>query len=182
MANVIVAFSKAEDAGNIKKILIRRGFSVSAVCTSGAQVLAQAGDFGSGIVVCGYRLADMLFTGLAEDLPSDFDLVMLAPPGRWNGQGGGRIFCLPMPLKVQELVELVTRLEEEQHRRYRRQKRQPKRRSEAEQQLIDQAKALLMERNQMTEEEAHRYIQKRSMDNGTGFTETAQMILSLLSA
>ena len=30
----------------------------------------------------------------------------------------------------------------------------------------------------MTEEEAHRYIQKRSMDNGTGLTETAQMILS----
>lgn len=34
----------------------------------------------------------------------------------------------------------------------------------------------------MTEEEAHRYIQKRSMDNGTDLTETAQMILSLLLA
>ena len=32
----------------------------------------------------------------------------------------------------------------------------------------------------MTEEEAHRYIQKRSMDNATGLTETAQMILSLM--
>jgi response regulator NasT len=37
-----------------------------------------------------------------------------------------------------------------------------------------------MERNSMTEEEAHRYIQKRSMDNGTGMVETAQMILSLM--
>jgi response regulator NasT len=38
-----------------------------------------------------------------------------------------------------------------------------------------------MERNSMTEEEAHRYIQKRSMDNGTGMVETAQMILSLMT-
>ena len=37
-----------------------------------------------------------------------------------------------------------------------------------------------MERNNMTEAEAHRYLQKTSMDNGTGFTETAQMILSMM--
>ena len=39
---------------------------------------------------------------------------------------------------------------------------------------------LLMERNHLTEEEAHRYIQKSSMDNGTNMVETAQMILTLL--
>ena len=48
--------------------------------------------------------------------------------------------------------------------------------------MIRKAKELLMARNNMTEEEAHRYIQKRSMDNGTDLTETAQMILSLLLA
>lgn len=31
----------------------------------------------------------------------------------------------------------------------------------------------------MTEEEAHRYLQKHSMDNGTGMVETAQMVLAL---
>ena len=35
--------------------------------------------------------------------------------------------------------------------------------------------------NNFSEEEAHRYMQKRSMDNGTGLAETAQMILSLLN-
>jgi response regulator NasT len=37
-----------------------------------------------------------------------------------------------------------------------------------------------MERNGLTEEEAHRYIQKSSMDNGTGVVETAYMIMSLI--
>ena len=41
-------------------------------------------------------------------------------------------------------------------------------------------KRLLMERNGMSEEEAHRYIQKCSMDSGTNLVETAQMVISLL--
>ena len=36
---------------------------------------------------------------------------------------------------------------------------------------------LLMERNRMTEEEAHRYIQKYSMDSGTNMVEMAKMVL-----
>ena len=32
----------------------------------------------------------------------------------------------------------------------------------------------------MTEPEAHKYLQKCSMDNGTNMVETAQMILTLL--
>ena len=55
-------------------------------------------------------------------------------------------------------------------------------RTKEEQELVDRAKAILMERNQMTEEEAHRYLQKTSMDNGTSFTETAQMILGMLDS
>ena len=47
-------------------------------------------------------------------------------------------------------------------------------------QLIEQAKALLMERRGISEEEAHRYLQKTSMENGTNLPETASMILSLL--
>ena len=48
------------------------------------------------------------------------------------------------------------------------------------QDLINEAKALLMERNNMTESEAHRYIQKCSMDSGTNLVETSQMIISLI--
>ena len=39
-----------------------------------------------------------------------------------------------------------------------------------------------MERNHLSEEEAHRYLQKRSMENGTGLVETAQMIVSLIDS
>ena len=37
-----------------------------------------------------------------------------------------------------------------------------------------------MGRNNMTEEEAHRYIQKCSMDSSTNMVETAQMVIAMM--
>ena len=52
--------------------------------------------------------------------------------------------------------------------------------AEEERKLIQDAKTLLMDRNHMTEEEAHRYIQKCSMDSGNSLVETARMVFSLM--
>ena len=65
-------------------------------------------------------------------------------------------------------------------RRKKKQRQNVTQRSEAEQKLVDEAKAILMERNNLSEEEAHRYIQKCSMDSGTNLVETAQMVLSMM--
>lgn len=65
-------------------------------------------------------------------------------------------------------------------RRLKQDKRKPKKRSEREENYIRNAKFLLMDRNHLSEEEAHRYIQKCSMDNATNMVETAQMILMLI--
>lgn len=59
MANIIVAFSRPEDGRNIKGILVRNGFQVVAVCTSGAQTITAAEGLSSGIVVSGYRFEDI---------------------------------------------------------------------------------------------------------------------------
>ena len=60
MTNIIVAFGKIEDAKSIKNVLVKNGFSVAAVCTSGAQALSYVDEFHDGIVICGYKLVDMI--------------------------------------------------------------------------------------------------------------------------
>jgi response regulator NasT len=57
----------------------------------------------------------------------------------------------------------------------------PKIRDAREDKVIKQAKELLMTRNHKTEEEAHRYLQKNSIDSGTNMAETAGMILTLFN-
>lgn len=90
------------------------------------------------------------------------------------------MICLPMPLKVHDLVDTLEMMVQSQARIRRKQRLRPKERNLEEQNLIMRAKELLMERNNMTESEAHRYIQKCSMDSGTNLVETAQMVISLI--
>lgn len=181
MANVIVAFSKAEDAKKIRNILVRNGFEVAAVCTSGAQALSSADGLGSGILVCGCKFADMVYQELYECLPKGVQMLLVASPSQWNGRAPEDVVCLGLPLKVQDLLGTLEMMMEAIARQRRKRKNQPRERSGEELEVIRQAKELLMERNHMSEEEAHRYLQKCSMDSGTNIVETSQMIMSLIN-
>lgn len=181
MTNIIVAFPKQDNARYIKKILMQNGFHVNAVCTTGAQALQSANELGGGIIVCGYRFVDMMYTELHEYLPAQFEMLLVASSANCGSRDVENLVCLSTPLKVNELLQTVEMMECAMTRRRRKARQTPKQRTEEENALILEAKALLMERNNLSEEEAHRYMQKRSMDNGTGLTETAQMILSLLT-
>lgn len=86
---------------------------------------------------------------------------------------------LGMPLKVHELISTIGMMSQGIIRRRKKLREKPKVRNE-EASTIAKAKALLMERNSMTEDEAHHYLQKNSMDNSTNMVETAQMVLAMM--
>ncbi len=179
MTNIIVAFARLEDAKSIKNILVKGGFGVTAVCTSGAQALGYADEFHDGIIIVGYRLTDMICTELKCSLPEGFEMVVMASQRVLAEVQGGGMIGLVMPLKVHELISTIDMLSQGILRRRKRRRGALKVRDEKENAVVASAKQLLMARNNMTEEEAHRYLQKHSMDNGTNLVETAQMLLAL---
>ena len=122
----------------------------------------------------------MVYQELHEYLPAGFQMLLVASPAVCKERDISDLMCLAMPLKVHELVHTLEMISCSFSRKRREERGKPGKRSEQDEKLLSRAKGLLMERNNMTEEEAHRYIQKRSMDNGTGLVETAQMILSLM--
>ncbi len=180
MANVIVVFPKIKDAGNVRSLLARSGYDVRAVCTSGAQALSAADRLGSGVVVCGYKFPDMIYSELYEDLPSSFEMLLVASARVISHGIQEGVLSVTMPFRVNDLLDSLETVIVRQERRRRRKRKTPPQRSEEEKKLIAEAKALLMERNNMTEEEAHRYLQKTSMDSGTNMAETAQMLFALM--
>lgn len=180
MANIIVVFPKIEDAKSIRNLLTRNGFHVTAVCTTGAQALNYADSLNDGIVVCGYRYADMRYAELHDYLPDGFQMLLIASRQYWGECMADNLVCIGMPLKLHDLIDTLTMLVETQIRRRRKLKERPKQRSAEDKAIIEKAKEILMERNDMTEMEAHHYIQKCSMDSGTNMVETAQMILSIM--
>ena len=180
MSNIVIAFPKKEVAQNIRKILSQSGYSVQAVCSTGAQALASVNNLENGILICGSRFIDMMYMEIHDYLPPEFQMLLIASPTSIQEREVENLVCLELPMKVHELLQRLEMMEGQIRRRRKRFRSIPRQRSEEDRQMIEQAKALLMDRNKFSEEEAHRYIQKRSMENGTGLVEVAQMILSLM--
>ena len=181
MANVIVAFSRQENARNIRNILVKSGFHVVSVCTSGAQILSAAEELDRGVVVGGGKFPDMVYGEVCRMLPEEFSMLVVAKAGEFGEEAPENAVFLPMPMKVHDLVSTLEMMMAAQERRWRKRRRVPRKRSIEELEVIGRAKEMLMERNHMTEDEAHRYIQKCSMSNGSSLVETAEMIISLIA-
>lgn len=179
MNSIIVVLPKPEDGKSIRNLLSRHGYDVTAVCTQGSQVLNYIDMMNDGIIVSGYKFSDMYYFDLKNSLPEGFDMLLLATQRVCSECGDRDIVCVSMPLKVHDLMNTLEMMCMNQARRRKKLRAKLKQRSEAEKKVLWEAKSILMERNHMTEEEAHRYIQKCSMDSGTSLTETAEMVISM---
>lgn len=181
MSKMIVVFPRKENAANIRNLLVRGGLNVAGVCTSGAQAIHYADNLEEGIVICGYKMQDMMYTELREYLPSAFEMLLIASPEKWQDGIVEGVIGLSMPVKAYDLLNTVDMMLSSMQRRRKKRRLDLKNRNPHQQALIKQAKELLMSRNNMTEDEAHRYLQKSSMDSGTNMIETAEMVLSIMA-
>ena len=163
MINVIVVFPKAEEAKGIRGLLTRNGVNVIAACTTGAQAITFFGDIDEALVVCGYKFTDMMYTELLEYLPDTYEMLVVAPRNHYAECDRSKVVCLGMPIKVHELVETVNVLLDGLYQKRRKRKAQPKQWSQEERAVIESAKLRLAEQKGMTEDEAHKYLQKRSI-------------------
>lgn len=179
MAGIIVVFPKEEDSRAIRNLLVRNGFNAVASCMSGAQAISRADDLGEGIIISGYRLSDMRYTDILDSVVGRFEMLLIASPDRLVEEEIS-ISTLTMPIKVRDLINTVEMMENNiLSRRYKKKKKIHQRDPE-EQAIINQAKTVLMEKNHISEQDAHRYIQKTSMDSGNNMVETAKIILTIL--
>ena len=116
-----------------------------------------------------------------EYKPKSFEMLLVASKNLWDDCQDNDIVCAAMPIKVNDLINTIEMMLQVQVRRRKKKRMQPKRRSPQEQKVIDDAKAILMEKNNMTEPEAFRYIQKCSMDSGNTMVESASMVIGIYS-
>lgn len=180
MINVIIVFPKLENAKHIRSLLMRSGIEVTALCTTGAQALQAIEECEDGIIVCAYRFPDMFCEELKQYLPTTFEMVVIASRARYMDIKTDDIVYLSMPMKVYDLLETMNMLIDSVRRKRKKRRAKPRQRSKEEIFIIENAKELLEKQKGMTEEEAHHYLQKTSMDNGTNLVETAQMVLKIL--
>ncbi|MCR5301801.1 MAG: ANTAR domain-containing protein [Lachnospiraceae bacterium] len=178
MGAILVAMPRHEDARKICDAIRQSGiFEDTYICETGSEILRKIEDMDISLVICTKKLRDMGYEELYDYLPAGVNLLLLT--GDVNIRlFSGNIIVLQMPFKRSDLVSSISMLMPYGYSAVR---KKPAYRSGSDKQVIDKAKMLLMDRNNMTEPEAYRYLQKNSMDMGRTLTETAYMILQLNS-
>ena len=91
--SIVIALPKIEDAKKIRTVLNRYGFTVAAVCNSGANALASISELDGGVLLCGYHLQDMYYRDLLDYMPDYFEMLLMASQGVISEAPTFRFMC-----------------------------------------------------------------------------------------
>lgn len=174
MDRVIIAFESENSRSRVKDVLEREGITPSVCLASGAGALRAVLQMGGGVIVSGFKLSDMSAIELAASLPENCILLVVAPVVQMNLYYGDNVFKVAAPVSRSDLAASVRMLMQFDHRKS---KKPLPMRTEDDNLVIANAKLLLMERNHMLEDEAHRFMQKKSMYSGFRLVDIAKQIL-----
>ncbi|MBQ7574614.1 MAG: ANTAR domain-containing protein [Clostridia bacterium] len=169
---VVLAFTKDATADKIKTMLYGSGYEVIAVCHSKAELMRYIVNLDTALIIMGYKLHDAVADEVYEDLSHGHKLMAIVKADMADMVENSDIFTLPLPINRQRLLSAIDVFLGAIQKR-------TKGRTPDEEIIINKAKLFLMELYCMSEEQAHRFIQKRSMDTGTKFADTARMILGI---
>ena len=194
MRNIILAFPDSVMNEKLRRILLSVGLQAASEVGSVPQLLQAATRLeGGGVIICPARLTGSPAANLTSVLSDEYDLLILLSGDQvWDNSQAG-VFALRTPIRPIELTDSVRMLLETRQlvsplRRHpplplqtlaheERKELKPASRTVEDKKLIDQAKQVLIVRNSMSEEQAHRFLQKRSMDTGNPLVVVARQIL-----
>lgn len=172
MNRLIVAFEGDKQCELVRETLETGGMPPRIVCHTGAEVLRSTHEMGRALVICGYKFQDMSADELAYDLGASAIVLVVGKNVQLDFCEHEGIFKLPAPFSRSELLSSVSMLMQLAEKTL----IPPPRRSAGEEALVGEAKTILM-RVGMTEAEAHRFLQKRSMESGDRLVNVAKRIV-----
>ena len=167
MREIIIAYPVRDTAHKLRTMFEREGMYVSHVCALGSSALSIAQELREGIIVCPEMLSDMSASNIAEHLPPGFDVVALSHAQ--SDSITSNLVYLPLPVNREELIDTLSMLS----RSY----CGFTQRSKDDSEIISRAKSIIMKCKNMTELQAHKYLQRQSMCNGKSLTALAKEII-----
>lgn len=168
MKDIIIAYPIKDIALGLRSMLESEGYHVSYVCALGSSVLNFASSVSEGVVICASILSDMGAGVLADNLPYGFDVIALSKNGKEEYMGN--LITMPLPIDRGEFIETVAVLVST------RSSFTQRKGNDAE--IISNAKLVLMNSRNISETQAHKYLQQESMKTGKKLARLAREILN----
>ena len=165
--NLIIAFSSDRICNNIISILTKNGINYDYVCKSGTNLRKCCSYYENGIILCGTTFIDESIYNIVEDFYESFTFILLGSIDKINIYNDEKVYKLCTPIKSEDIISAIDiayykNIENIKLKNYK---------------ILEQAKSLLIKNYNLSEEKAHKYIQKKSMNSGKKNIDIAKIIL-----
>ena len=78
------------------------------MCTTGAQAAQAADACDDGVIICGYKFLDMMYSDLENYIPKYFDMIVLSSKKNYEEVRDSGVVCLSMTIKSMDFVNTVS--------------------------------------------------------------------------
>ena len=158
----------------VSAALVHGGYAVESFCKSAEEVLQVSETCASRIVVNGFSFPDMDLESLYRRLNGRLSMVSLLFPHQMNMMKIREMTVLSYPPSEAELLLAVDRVDKYVSSRG---EAHPHVRTAEEILLIHRAKEIIINSLGATEDQAHRFLQRFSMNHGLRLSDAATMVI-----
>lgn len=172
--NIFLALSSKKNAVAVAKMLISEGIHITSVLKNTSELSSMYSYYNGGIIITSCRFLGIQINSFIDDIPDEYTIILLGSKEQLSLYDNDNVFKLALPLRKNDLicaVDMMAAFESSYS--------PSNKKTSEEEKLIERAKHALIDTYTMTEEQAHRYIQKKSMDTGRKLVDIAKIILEI---
>lgn len=166
--NIIIAFSSNNKCNVISNILKKNGIDFNCICKTANILRKWCSFYENGIVICSANFLDEPIYNIIEDFYKDFIFILIGSNDKLNLYSDEKVYKLCTPIKQEDIIisldlayyKISENLQNKKDK------------------ILKEAKNLLMLNYNICEAQAHKYIQKKSMDTGKKTIDIAKIIIN----
>lgn len=176
MREIIVSAASQKLMSSLNDVLCLNGMTPARLCKSASEVCALFGEVENAVLVCG-PLKDAPSIYLAKNVPDSWDVILLLSSNEPFPYYVSNIVPVTLPINRSEFAQIVLDVLGVQAESYGAKATAKKVRPQREKEIIEKAKQHLMKSRGISESDAHRLLQRYSMNCGITMYEAAKKFL-----
>lgn len=177
MRKIVIAAASTKFLSAVRNMLSQSGLKYDYICSSASEVMSLCPQTDNAVLICG-PLKDAPSVYLAKTLPDTWDIILLLSSDQPFPYYVSNVIPLTLPISRKEFCETVISVLGSQAQAFGAKATAVKVRPEEEKELIEKAKRVIMKQRGITESDAHRLLQRYSMNCSITMAESARRFLS----
>lgn len=167
MNDLIIAFSNPKASDIINNILKQNGIVCTHIVKTSSALRQVCARLDNAIIICNTNFTDEVIYSVIEDFYENFTFIVIGDYSQIDILDDNKCYKVCTPLKQSDLLTIIDLAIYKNSEKIK----------AINKQILNQAKSLLITKLNMTEEKAHRYIQKKSMDTGKNMLQICKLII-----